>query len=100
MLRVVGILILIALYISFILDVLRTPRQEVRILPKSLWLAIVVLIPIIGGAFWFFLGRPKQSPGRWFARKQPLAPDDDPTFLKALEDEAWRRRMRERRGET
>ena len=30
MLRVLGILVLIALYISFIIDVIRTPRAEVR----------------------------------------------------------------------
>lgn len=99
MLRVLAILVLVSLYISFIIDVLRTPRQEARTLPKLLWLALVVLIPLIGGILWFFLGRPRPTSGSVFGRRKPLAPDDDPKFLKGLDEEAWRRRMRERRGE-
>lgn len=99
MLRVLGVLVLVAMYISFIIDVLRTPRLEARTLPKMLWLALVVLIPLIGGIFWFFLGRPRPTSGGVFRRRGPIAPDDDPKFLKGLDEEAWRRRMRERRGE-
>lgn len=82
MLRVLGVLVLVALYISFIIDVLRTPRLEARTLPKLLWLALVVLIPIIGGILWFFLGRPRPTNGGVFRRRGPMAPDDDPKFLK------------------
>jgi hypothetical protein len=99
MLRVLGVLVLVAMYISFIIDVLRTPRLEARTLPKMLWLALVVLIPLIGGILWFFLGRPRPTSGGLFRRRGPIAPDDDPKFLKGLDEEAWRRRMRERRGE-
>ena len=100
MLRVLGALLCIALYIYFILDVLRTPRGETRTLPKYVWLLVVVLIPLLGGLIWLGLGRVWPSPGSRFGRRRgPLAPDDDPTFLKHLGDEAWRGRMQRRRGE-
>ena len=44
MLRVLGILVLIALYVSFIVDVVRTPRADARALPKLLWLGLVTSI--------------------------------------------------------
>ena len=52
MLRVLGILVLIALYVSFIVDVVRTPRADARALPKLLWLVIVIILPILGGILW------------------------------------------------
>jgi hypothetical protein len=99
MLRVLGVIILIALYISFAVDVARTPRSEARALPKWLWLIIVLVLPIVGGVLWLILGRPRYPGTRW-RRRAPLAPDDDPRFLRKLEEEAWRERMRRRRGET
>ena len=99
-LRVLGVLVGVALYIYFIIDVLRTPRGETRSLPKFVWLLLVVLIPLLGGLLWLALGRVWPSPGSRFGRRRgPLAPDDDPTFLKQIGDEAWMNRMRRRRGD-
>jgi hypothetical protein len=100
-LRVAGVLFVIALYIYFIIDVLRTPRGETRTLPKFVWLLLVVLLPILGGLVWLALGRVWPSPGTRFGRKRgPLAPDDDPKFLKQLEDDVWSKKMKRRRGES
>lgn len=100
MLRVLGVIFGIALYIYFILDVLRTPRGETRSLPKYVWLLLVILVPLIGGFIWLALGRVWPSPGSRFGRRRgPLAPDDDPRFLKQLGDEAWHKRMQQRRGD-
>lgn len=100
MLRVVGVLLLLAVYIWFIIDVLRTPGSQTRSLPKWLWMVVVILVPIIGGVLWFFLGRARPAPGSRFGRKRgPRAPDDDPNFLRQVDEEAWRQRMRQRRGE-
>lgn len=99
MLRVLLVLLVLALWISSVIDVLRTPASAVRALPKWSWLLIVVLIPLLGGLLWVLLGRQRPSPGRRFGRRAPAAPDDDPQFLRRLDEEAWRRRMRERRGE-
>ncbi|MHB1067837.1 MAG: PLDc N-terminal domain-containing protein [Candidatus Nanopelagicales bacterium] len=101
MLRVLGVLVLVALYIYFIIDVLRTPSGETRSLPKFVWLLLVVLLPVVGGLLWLALGRVWPAPGSRFGRRRgPLAPDDDPTFLKQIGDDAWVKRMQRRRGET
>lgn len=99
MLRVVAVLVVIALYISFIIDVIRTPSPTVRALRKWVWLLVVIVFPIVGGVLWWIFGRPRRANGFGWRRRQPLAPDDDPTFLKKLEEEAWREKMRRRRGE-
>jgi hypothetical protein len=100
MLRVAGVLFLVALYIYFIIDVLRTPRGETRSLPKPVWLIVVVVVPILGGLFWLALGRVWfVSGGRLGRRRGPVAPDDDPAFLKQLSDDAWNRKMQRRRGD-
>ena len=100
MLRVMGVLVLIALYIYFIIDVLRTPRGDTRSLPKFVWLVLVVLVPIVGGLIWLALGRVWPVPGSRFGRRRaPIAPDDDPKFLKQLGDDVWVERMRKRRDE-
>jgi hypothetical protein len=98
LLRVVGVLLAVAVYIYFVIDVLRTPRGETRSLPKFVWLLVVVLVPLLGGALWLALGRVWPSPGSRFGRRRgPMAPDDDPTFLKQLGDDVWVKKMEERR---
>jgi hypothetical protein len=99
MLRVVGAILLVAIYIYCIIDVLRTPRGEARTLPKWLWIVLVVLVPILGSLLWLVLGRVWRAPGsRMGRRRGPVAPDDDPAFLKKLGDDAWSQRMRRRRS--
>jgi hypothetical protein len=99
MLRVVGVLLAVALYIYFIIDVLRTPRADVRNLPKPVWLLIVVIVPLLGGALWLIFGRTWTSRGGMFRKRGPVAPDDDPRFLRKLDEDVWSKKMRRRRGE-
>ena len=99
MLRVAGAILAVAIYIYCIIDVARTPRGETRSLPKFVWLLVVILVPLIGSALWLALGRVWRSPGsRWSRRSGPMAPDDDPTFLKKLDDDVWSKKMQRRRG--
>lgn len=99
MLRVAAVLLGIALYIYFVIDVIRTPRGQTRTLPKFVWLLVVILIPLLGGLIWLALGRVWPAPGSRFGRRRrPIAPDDDPTFLKQIGDDAWSKRMQRRRG--
>ncbi|MDO9486545.1 MAG: PLD nuclease N-terminal domain-containing protein [Actinomycetota bacterium] len=100
MLRVAGIIVLLAVYIWFIVDVISSPKSSVRNLPKGIWFIIVVFVPLIGGAIWVLFGRTKPIGGGRRKRRNPSAPDDDPRFLAKLEEDAWKRRMRERRGES
>ena len=98
MFRVVMVLLGLAVYIWFIIDVLRSPGTATRVLPKYVWLLIVVLVPILGGLLWLFTGRPKPDRPRR-RRRGPVAPDDDPAFLRQLADDAWVEKMRRRRDE-
>jgi hypothetical protein len=99
MLRVLGVILAVAIYIYCIIDVARTPRGETRSLPKFVWLVLVVLVPLIGSGLWLALGRVWRSPGSRFGRRRgPMAPDDDPTFLKKLDDDVWVKKMQRRRG--
>jgi hypothetical protein len=47
------------------------------------WLAIIVLIPVIGPLLWILFGR---TNGRGWGRGDDdvFAPDDDPSFLRDL----------------
>ncbi len=71
------------LLVVCVLDVLRTPRELVRTLPKPLWL-LVVLPPVFGPAAWFLAGRPARDavPA---PRAERGAPDDDEDFLRELD---------------
>lgn len=97
MLRVAGAIVAVAFYIYCIIDVLRTRSGTTRLLPKSVWLIVVILIPLLGGLLWLLFGRVWDLPGSRRRRRGPVAPDDDPAFLKKLGDDAWSRRMRQRR---
>ena len=59
---VVGIALL-ALWVFCLIDVIGTPGDAVRNLPKLLWLVLVIFLSWIGCLLWFFCGRP-QAGGR------------------------------------
>ena len=60
-------------------------RSRIRGVSRGWWVAIVVLLPVIGGILWFLIGR-----GRAYRAggKGPLAPDDDVDFLRGLRNDA------------
>ncbi|MBN1172407.1 MAG: PLDc_N domain-containing protein [Micromonosporaceae bacterium] len=90
----------IALLTISLIDCLSSDREEVQALPKAAWLLVILIIPLVGPILWFAFGRPGHSgspnsrpgdrPGgsgagrQPSARRRPLAPDDDPEFLKGL----------------
>jgi hypothetical protein len=96
-----------------LIDALSTRRGLERLLPKWLWVLVIVLVPVLGAVGWLFAGRPVTermgvvTPGaaaaasrvvpRGGRRRAPVAPDDDPAFLRRLSEEQWSRRMRELR---
>lgn len=90
-------LISLALLVYCVLDVLTTPRDAVRTLPKPLWL-LLVLPPLVGPALWFLVGRPPRGTARQALRPPPAAqrgaPDDDEEFLRELRRRADEQRRR------
>jgi len=103
-------LVELALLVYCVLNIVTTPATEVRNLPKLLWLLLVVVVPIVGGIAWLVAGRPQgparsvpstggpglpprdPRPGRGVSR----APDDDPEFLRRLQERAEQQRRAER----
>jgi Phospholipase_D-nuclease N-terminal len=110
--RVVFTVALLALHVYVFMDVVKAPSQNVRTLPKALWL-FVSLFPLLGPLLWVLGGRPLVGPGyggepgggsggtRPGPRpgRGPLAPDDDPEFLKRLDEQSWAARMERLRRE-
>ena len=91
------------------LDVLRTPSAQVRTLPKPLWLALVVVFPLLTALPWLLFGRPleggRPAGARLVAPPPPtrtMHPDDDEDFLRSLRarTEEQRRRAKEQEPPT
>lgn len=106
-------LIDLALLVIALIDCLSTEEFQIRALPRIAWVFIILLFSPIGPIAWFIAGRPARAvqlsngttwrPGSGFPESQrprangPLAPDDDPEFLKNLatslrEDESMMKR--------
>ncbi|WP_354641129.1 PLD nuclease N-terminal domain-containing protein [Kitasatospora camelliae] len=100
MLRILPTLLVLALWVWAFIDCLTTPEEEVRHLPKVVWIIIVLLFPLVGSIAWLIAGRDRRSArarttpwpsGRTDGRaeherpRQPfVAPDDNPEFLASL----------------
>ncbi|GAB3595322.1 PLD nuclease N-terminal domain-containing protein [Microbacterium tumbae] len=91
----IGGIIAVAFWVFSIVDCAVQPATRHRGVPKSVWVLIVVLLPVIGGILWFTIGRFRAG-GRGAARA--VAPDDDPAFLRSIgktEQDARIRRLEE-----
>jgi hypothetical protein len=107
MLRVLVYVIPIILGVYAFVDCIQTEDKDVRFLPKLAWIAIIVLLWIIGPVAWLLAGRDRSRVGRGIALpgtrpagapgSQPrpprriVAPDDDPDFLQQLTRDRRRR---------
>ena len=96
LLRYLPIILMVVLLVAALVDVIRIDPSRVRALPKALWAVIVIAIVIIGPILWFTLGRERlerRDGGRY---RGPVAPDDDPEFLRRIADEkAQEQRIRD-----
>ena len=86
----------IALTVFALADCVQTQDDKVRGVPKWAWIVLIVLIPWVGPLTWLFVGKERNLGGGPPRRQGPLAPDEDPDFLRRL-DEDIRRERRERR---
>ncbi len=77
-------IVALGLLIYCLIECIQTPRHRVRVMPKAAWLAIILLVPLLGPGLWMAFGRRKSTGGN-APRKGPTAPDDDPEFLRNIE---------------
>ena len=86
-------------------DSISAPRERIRLLPKPVWVIVIVVLNIVGTVLWFTVGRPRKPDvppaptaaprAGWagqFGRpaappRRPVAPDDDPEFLRNLRNQ-------------
>ncbi|MDQ4214170.1 PLD nuclease N-terminal domain-containing protein [Microbacterium capsulatum] len=73
---VIGGFLAAVFWVFGIVDCIVQPASRHRGVPKGVWIAIVVLIPVIGGLLWFVLGRTR--PGRTAEEDRFLPLDDEP----------------------
>ena len=75
----------IAVTLYSLFDCARTPQEQVRKLPKWAWIVLIIIFELLGSLLWLFVGRPKRTPGNTNrGPRRPIAPDDDPDFLRGL----------------
>ena len=108
MLRTLPFIIEIVLLVACLVDVVQTPADQTRNLPRWTWMLLIVLVPFLGPVGWLFVGRPRRgvtaTPVIWpirdfAAQPRTIPPDDDPEFLRTLkklnEHEATLRQLEE-----
>jgi hypothetical protein len=75
-------------------------KQQIRGLPRYAWVIVILLLPLAGAIAWFRYGRPRPAgrakpgwrpPGGPLEPPQRRAPDDDPEFLRSLDDYTLRK---------
>lgn len=92
--RVVLVALVVFATIYALVDCIQTDSRLVRIIPKPVWL-LMVLIPVVGPLFWLVAGRTDARGGRPLGKRGtprrgmtqptgPRGPDDDPDFLRKL----------------
>ncbi|MCW2724644.1 MAG: hypothetical protein JWN35_1565, partial [Frankiales bacterium] len=67
----VGFLVELVLLVYGVLNIVTTPAEQVRNLPKPVWLVLVVLLPLVGGIAWLVAGRPRPGGTRAGGAPQP-----------------------------
>jgi Phospholipase_D-nuclease N-terminal len=103
MLRYLPFLLVLALWIYAFVDCLNTPEEQVRGLPKVVWVIIILLFGevLVGPVAWLLAGKIRHAPAGgtpsegsatasgWHRGQGTrfVAPDDNPEFLKSLNEE-------------
>lgn len=78
------IVIAALLTIYCVVEVAQADPDDVRALPRWMWATIIIVIPVLGAIAWLLWGRPRRQPLDRGGRQRPIAPDDDPDFLRGL----------------
>ncbi|MFC4616242.1 PLD nuclease N-terminal domain-containing protein [Cellulomonas algicola] len=108
MARYLAFVIVVGLVVWCVLDISRSSDEERLGVHPLLWMALVVLVPVLGAILWILVSRGRRAAARqagggtggsasggssWTPRRRsgPVAPDDDPDFLRKLDEERRRR---------
>lgn len=90
----------IALTVFALADCVQTQDDKIRGIPKWAWIVLIVLLPWVGPITWLVVGRDRtggSAPQRP-QRRGPSAPDEDPDFLRKLDEDIRRERRNRDQG--
>ncbi|GAA2235753.1 hypothetical protein GCM10010401_04570 [Rarobacter faecitabidus] len=73
-------------------DCYSSPRYRLVGAPRWLWMVLIILLPLMGPILWLIVSRNAKRPA-------PIAPDDDPDFLRFLENRTRRATYGQEAGE-
>ncbi|MDC0991673.1 PLD nuclease N-terminal domain-containing protein [Pontimonas sp.] len=82
----------IAFTIYALVDVAMTQAPRIRAFPKTVWIALIVVLPVIGPVLWLLIGKSKPSRAKPTSTRK--APDDDPSFLGTIDGESSDERIK------
>lgn len=73
-----------ALMVLALIDIITRRDDQVKHLPKLVWVILVILLPLIGGVLWFAVGREYDGAGFPMRRERP-APTPAPAWAPPAE---------------
>ena len=79
-----------ALWVFCLVDVIQTSEGEMRNLPKTIWILVVLFFPLAGSVAWLVAGRPDgvAPRDRAYERRAPEYPEYDRPGRAAAVDES------------
>lgn len=86
--RIIFFLLMIGLTTYAVIDCVRTEDERKPGVPTWAWVAMILLLqPLVGALLWLFISRfTPETPGPETPHRKPIAPDDDPDFLRYLQE--------------
>lgn len=90
--RILFTLLVIGLTTYAVIDCVRTEDERRPGVPTWAWVIMILFLqPLIGSLIWLFISRfYSNGPGPSQHYRAPVAPDDDPDFLRYLRDKNLR----------
>lgn len=92
MIRVLITLAILGLTIYAVIDCVRSEGSGRMRGPTWAWVALIIVLPVVGALVWLTVARASEATSLQAQRPMPQAPDDDPDFLRYLQ-------QRNRRGD-
>jgi len=87
---VIGGVAVLALTVYALVDLFVTQASRVRAFPKPVWIAVIVVLPLLGPILWLFVGKNRRIP----RQTTPMFPDDDMGFLGRIDKESAEERIK------
>lgn len=96
------IIVSVGVMIYALIEAISTPTDRTRIMPKGLWIVVIILIPLVGGVLWLLFGNENaylastvQGFKKTSGPARPTTPDDDEEFLRSLDIQRAQKRQAE-----